>query len=508
MQTNEMAPVQSRRRFLAGAAAAAAAVAAPSANAAAKKVAFDKIFDVIVVGSGFAALAAALRAKEEGASVLLVEKMPAFGGNSAINGGAFAVAGSPLQEKEGIKDSPELMLKDMIRSGRGLSHVDLLKMIVEGTRPAFDWVVKYGVKFKPFVQHFGGHSVPRIMQTLESTGGGITRPLTEACAKNGVELHKRCLMEDFVRNDSGRIIGIRAREGYLCPNEKSGVPMTYGARRGVVMATGGFARNIWFRKQQDPLLDERLDSTNQPGATGEGLLKMLSIGAAPVQLDQIQLGPWSSPEEKGFGLVSQFNTIAGFPMGIMVDPRTGRRFCNELADRKERADKILTMIENGKPVYPICFTDSKGVEKAQTLKNGLKYNVIHKFDTLEGIAKAFGMPVAPFVKQVEEFNGYVKAKNDTQFHRPLQLAIVLDKPPFYAVKVWPKVHYCMGGAAISPKAEVLDVMGKPIPGLFAAGEVTGGAHGASRLGGCAIADGLCFGRIAGETAAHNKAASI
>ena len=280
--------------------------------------------------------------------------------------------------------------------------------------------------------------------------------------------------------------------------------MRYGSRRGVVMATGGFSRNVWFRQQQDPLLDSRLDSTNQPGATGEGLLHMLQIGAAPVQLDQIQLGPWSSPEEKGFGLVSQFNTIAGFPMGIMVDPRTGRRFCNELADRKDRADKILAMIENGKPVYPVCFTDSKGVAKAQTLKNGMKYNVIHKFDSLEGLAKGFGMPVAPFIAQVQEFNSYVRGKDDKQFHRPLQLAIVIDKPPFYAVRVWPKVHYCMGGAAINEKAEVMDVMGKTIPGLFAAGEVTGGIHGASRLGGCAIADGLCFGRIAGESAAKNS----
>ena len=114
------------------------------------------------------------------------------------------------------------------------------------------------------------------------------------------------------------------------------------------------------------------------------------------------------------------------------------------------------------------------------------------------------MPVAPFIAQVQEFNSYVRGKDDKQFHRPLQLAIVIDKPPFYAVRVWPKVHYCMGGAAINEKAEVMDVMGKTIPGLFAAGEVTGGIHGASRLGGCAIADGLCFGRIAGESAAKNS----
>ena len=358
--------VSRRQLIAAGAVGAAVAATTSAAQAASKKPQFDKVYDVIVVGSGFAGLAAALESRLGGAEVLLIEKMPAFGGNSAINGGAFSVAGSPLQKKFGIKDSPEQMLADMIRSGRGLSHVDLLKMVVEGSLPAYEFTLRHGVKYKDFVQHFGGHSVPRTLQTVESTGGGITRPLTESCRKHGVELHLRAKMEEFIRDDDGRVVGLVVRERYLFPNEESGVLQRYGARKGVIMATGGFSRNIWFRRQQDPNLDERLDSTNHPGATGEGMLKMFAIGAAPVQVDQIQLGPWSSPDERGFGLVSQFNTIAGFPMGIMVDVRNGRRFCNELADRKERTDAILGLMDNGKPVYPVCFTDSKGVEKAHS----------------------------------------------------------------------------------------------------------------------------------------------
>ena len=500
-----------RRRMLIGGALGTAAGAATGLVQAAdsKSTAkFDKIYDVIVVGSGFAGLAAALEARLGGASVLLIEKMPAFGGNSAINGGAFSVAGTPLQKKMGIKDSPEQMLADMIKSGRGLSHLDLLKMVVYGSLPAYEFTLRHGVKYKDFVQHFGGHSVPRTLQTVESTGGGITRPLTESCIKHGVDMRLRAKMEKFVRDEDGRVIGLVVRERYLFPDEKSGVLQTYGARKGVVMATGGFSRNVWFRKQQDPQLDERLDSTNQPGATGEGLLKMLAIGGAPVQIDQIQLGPWCSPDERGFGLVSQFNTIAGFPMGIMVDVRTGKRFCNELADRKERTDAILGLMENGKPVYPVCFTDSKGVAKAQTLKNGLKYGVIKKFDTLEDLAKAYGIPAKPFVEQVARFNEMVKAKDDKEFHRSLALAIVLDKAPFYACRVWPKVHYCMGGVGITKNAEVYGIDGSVIPGLYACGEVTGGTHGASRLGGCAIADGLVMGRVAAESVLKAKPAAI
>lgn len=499
---------QSRRRLLIGGSLGLATAAITQKASANETPRFDKVYDIIVVGSGFAGLAAALEAREQGASVLLIEKMPVYGGNSAINGGAFSVAGTPLQKKLGIKDSPEQMMQDMIRSGRGLSHVNLLKMVVEGSLPAYEFTVRHGVKYKDFIQHFGGHSVPRTVQTVESTGGGITRPLAEACKKYGVEMHLRAKMENFVRNDAGRVIGLTVRERYQFPNEESGVMQTYGARKGVIMATGGFSRNVWFRKQQDPNLDERLDSTNQPGATGEGLLKMLSIGGAPVQIDQIQLGPWCSPDERGFGLVSQFNTVAGFPMGVMVDVRNGKRFCNELADRKERTDAILNLMENGKPVYPVCFTDSKGVEHAQTLKNGLKYGVIKQFDNVKDLAKAYGIPADALEATVKRWNEMVAKKKDEDFHRALDLAIQLDKPPFYAARVWPKVHYCMGGVGITPKAEVVNVAGEVIPGLYACGEVTGGTHGASRLGGCAIADGLVMGRVAADSAVKQKAIKL
>lgn len=503
---------QSRRSFLKLSALGGSALACMAAplRAQGNKPQFNKVADVIVIGSGFAGLAAALEAVEQGRSVMLLEKMPAFGGNSAINGGAFAVAGSPLQAKEGIKDSPELMLQDMIKSGRGLSHVDLLKNIVYGTRPAFDFTVKYGVQYKPFVQHFGGHSVPRIMQTIESTGGGITRPLVEAARKLGVDMHLNCAVTDFVQDKDGRVIGVKVLERHNYEKPSSGIAQVYGARRGIIAAAGGFSQNVAFCMQQDPLLGPNLESTNHPGATGEVLQAMLALGALPVQLDQIQLGPWSSPDERGFGLVSQFNTIAGFPKGIMVDKRTGRRFVDELADRKARADAILQQLdENGKPVYPICFTDSEGAKLAQTLPNGLKYGVIKKFNTIGELADHYGIPKEALIKQVEEFNGYIRAKKDAQCGRPLDIAIEIKTAPFYAARVWPKVHYCMGGVGITKDAEVINVRTQqPIPGLYAAGEVTGGTHGASRLGGCAIADGLVTGRVAGAAAAKAPAADL
>lgn len=369
---------------------------------------YHKIYDVIVVGSGFAGLAAALEAAQAGRSVLVIDKMPVFGGNSAINGGAVAVAGSPLQEKEGIVDSPELMFKDMLKAGRGLNDKDQLKILVSNTMEAYEFTLKHGVKYKPFVQHFGGHSVPRTLQTVESSGAGITRPLKESAAKIGVVFRSRCKLESFLQNAEGRVIGLTVRDGYRFPDEQTGQIRHYGARYGVVMCSGGFSNDLRFRKMQNPMLDERVDSTNHPGATSECLVQMLRIGATPVQLDLIQLGPWSSPDERGFGYVSQFNTISGFPNGIMVNPRSGHRFTNELADRKEREEGILAQVdEKGEPLYPICFTTLEGAKQAQSLGHALHYGVAWQFDSLDQLAAHFGIPYDVLTEEVDAYNAAV-----------------------------------------------------------------------------------------------------
>lgn len=476
----------------------------------ASAVRYHKIYDVIVVGSGFAGLAAALEAVQAGRSVLVIDKMPVPGGNSAINGGAVAVAGSPLQQQEGIVDSPELMYQDMLKAGRGLNDKEQLKILVTNTRAAYEFTLRHGVKYKPFLQHFGGHSVPRTLQTLESSGAGITRPLKASAEKMGVRFRIRCKLESFVQNPEGRVIGLKVRDGYRFPDEQSGKSRHYGARYGVVMCCGGFSHDVRFRKMQNPGLDERIDSTNHPGATAECLVQMLRIGATPVQLDLIQLGPWTSPDERGFGYVSQFNTIAGFPNGIMVNPRTGQRFTNELADRKEREEGILAQVdEKGNPLYPVCFTTLEGAKLAQSLGHALHYGVAWQFDTLEQLAAHFAIPYAALKEEVDAYNAAVARKGGDRMNKDVSRAIALAQGPYVAVRVWPKVHYVMGGVQISMRAEVLNAAdSKPIPGLYAAGEATAGSHGGSRLGSCSVADCLVFGRIAGLSAATAAHASF
>ena len=214
---------------------------------------------------------------------------------------------------------------------------------------------------------------------------------------------------------------------------------------------------------------------------------LFKIGAVPVHLSWIQNGPWASPNEKGFGVGSSYQIAAGFRFGIMIDKKTGKRFVNELADRKTRADAMFKVIgDPKKPNYPFTIADSdEGVLAAQTLEKCLERKVVLKFDSIEAVAKHFGVPLEPFKAQIKEYNEGVKAGKD-EFGKPIDKFIKpIEKAPFYVMEGVPKPHHTMGGVMINSKGEVLDTeTGNPIPGLYAAGEVVGGPHGASRLGSC------------------------
>jgi len=447
-----MKTTPSRRSFLKLAAACTAPAFGSLAFAAPQtQQKFDKVADVIVIGSGFAGLAAALEAKEKGASVMLLEKMPAYGGNSAINGGAFAVAGSPLQEKEGIKDSPELMLQDMIKSGRGLSHVDLLKNIVYGTRPAFDFTVKYGVKYKPFVQHFGGHSVPRIMQTVESTGGGITRPLVEAAKNLGVDMHLGCAVTDLILNNEGRVIGVKVLERHDYRKENSGVPQVYGARKGVVAATGGFSQNVAFRMQQDPTLGPNLESTNHPGATGDVLIDLVDIGAGTRGLDYIQCIPGGVPGEKH--APNLFTHVDRF-LFVNLD---GKRFIKEDARRDVLRDAMLDQPK----AIAWTIVDADGFEQQKNSKGpeneaALKAGTLYYADSIEDLAKKIGVPANNLKEAVDTYNKAVETKKDPLGRAEGVLVNKIIKAPFYAGRVTMKRHHTMGGVIINKDAQVID----------------------------------------------------
>ncbi len=501
MSTNNLL---GRRNFIKGIGAASIAIAAPAMAISEKTdgVEWDKEVEILIVGSGFAGLAAAIEATRQGAKdVHIFEKMSYYGGNSAINGGLFAAPQTPMQKKEGIKDSVDTMVQDQVNAGRGIADVALLDHIAKHAMEALQMTLDVGAEYHPYLQQLGGHSVARTYQTTVSCGAGITQPLLEECRKIGVHTHNRTKFEGFILGQNDEVIGVKMRDNYYFGEDQPGKTSNIRVKRGVIMATGGFAQNIDLRMSQDPTLTAEVGCTNAPGATGEGMYQMFRLGAVPVHLAHIQSGPWASPDEGGFGYVSNYS-IYNFPHSIAINRLTGQRFMNEIADRKTRADAELNCRDaKGDALPPILITSYKDSKKHPNTKKVIKYNVGWKFDSIEDLAKHFEVPLTPLKQQIGEYNEYVKTQNDPQFGKNMTEAKgKFIEAPFTVVRLWPKVHYCQGGVQINTKAEVKDSLtGKSIKGLYAAGEVTGGIHGVSRLGSCSIPECMVMGMTAARS---------
>lgn len=460
---------------------------------------WDEDYDVIVVGAGFAGLSAAIEAHNAGASVILIEKMMAPGGNSTISDGGIAAAGTRIQAKLGIDDSSDLMYADMLRAGLGLNHPALVRELVTRSAETFQWSIDYlGVEYLDRVDQFGGHSVPRCYTAANVSGATIVRRQVLKLRELGIPLRLQTCMKAFVLDADGRVCGLVVQQDYDHNSPNAGTEHYIGARRAIVLTTGGFGADVRFRSIHDPRLNEGVDTTNVRFATAEALIEALRIGAMPVHLSHIQLGPWASPDEKGYGAGPRFADYVAFQYGMVVHPETGQRFINELADRKTLSDAILAV---GRPCIGIA--DAHAVEHSGwSLDRCLEKGVVRTFSRLEDLAAHYGVPPGALAETAARFSEHVTKGADTDFGKPMLAgAAPLTHPPYYAMRLWPKVHHTMGGIQIDAKARVIDIDGHPIAGLYAAGEVTGGVHGACRLGSCAITECLVFGRIAGRNAA-------
>lgn len=468
---------------------------------------WDETYDVVIIGSGFAGLAAAIEAKKAGASTIVLEKMPTAGGNSIINGGILSATGCPQQLKHGIKDSPELLAKDMQVAGLFMNQPEKVKLVAESALSNYEWTVnELGVEWnQDAIGQEGGHSVPRYVFTKNGSGSGIVSKELQKIKELGVPLRLRCLVETIIRDDSGRVLGVKVRNGYRFPRANTGKVKFIRATKAVILCYGGFSNDVEYRMMQDPKLNEKFTSTNQPGATAELWRETARIGCAQVQNDWIQCTPWNSPKEKGMGIGWTFSQSGAAEFGLWVST-SGKRFVNELANCKIRADAIFAEQANGYRAVAICTENNLGAYKTArpgTLEKLLENGIVKKYSSLDAIAADFKIPAAELKKTVAEFNKAVETKKDPAFGRYINAE---QKPlvqgPWYAAEMSPKVHHCMGGLYTDLDCRVIDISTKkPIPGLFAAGEATCGVHGAVRLGSCAILDCLVNGRIAGKKAA-------
>jgi fumarate reductase flavoprotein subunit len=461
---------------------AASAIAKPSVVLAAAGT--DTKADVVVIGAGGAGYSAAITAHDAGARVIVLEKMPITGGNTQIASGGMNSAGTKHQAAQGIKDSWELMRDDTLKGGKNMGIPELVEILAKESAAANDWMTSLGADLSGITRG-GGASATRFHAPKDGSpvGPELLRVLRAAAAERKID----------VRTNS-RVLRINASGGAVTGVDvEERVHTHYRIEaRAIVVAAGGFSANKEMVRKYCPKC-EGMATSNQPGATGDGMLLAEQVGAELIQMDQVQIHPSLGANTNI--LVTEASRGAG---AIMIN-REGKRFIDELTTRDRASAAILE--QTGKTVFLVF---DGGIRKRLKTFEGLFHLGLGKeAPTVEALAKTLGVDPAVFATTIANYNKYQQSKNDLEFKRG-DMALPLTQAPFCSIEIQPGVHYTMGGIAINGKAQALAKGGKPVPGLYAAGEVTGGVHGANRLGGNSTIETVVFGRIAGREAAQHR----
>ena len=489
--------------------------------------------DVVIVGAGGAGMTAAITAANEGKSVVIVESQAMVGGNSVRATGGMNAAKTVYQDENtfeqaagvektlasaaekyadnetitalaatvaeqwaayqanptGYFDSVELMELDTMIGGKGINDPALVETLCEGTADAIDWLDENGITLHN-VSSFGGASVKRIHRPVGddgkvvSVGSYMIPRLQQACEKAGVQILLSTTAEEIL-TDGGKAVGIKATGA-------AGETVTVNAKA-VILASGGFGANLDMVVEYKPELKGFM-TTNAPGILGQGIAMAQAIGADTVDMDQIQIHP-----------TVQYDSAALITEGLRGDGAIlvnaeGKRFIDEVGTR----DVVSAAEVAQTGGYSWLVVDQKMADASSVIQGYIKKGYTVEGKTYEELAEAMGVDSAAFAETMANWNQCVADKTDAEFGRT-SFANPLDTAPYYAIKVTAGVHHTMGGLKIDTNTEVLDADGNAIPGLFAAGEITGGVHGANRLGGNAVADFTVFGRIAGKAASDYAA---
>ena len=490
--------------------------------------------DVVVVGAGGAGMTAAITAAGEGKSVVILESQSMVGGNSVRATGGMNAGKTVYQDENefgesagvektlktaaekyadnetitalaktvseqwaayqanptGYFDSVELMELDTMIGGKGINDPELVETLCANSADAIDWLDEHGITLHN-VSSFGGASVKRIHRPVNAEGktvsvGSYMIPLLqENCEKAGVKMMLDTTATEILTDANGAACGVKATGA-------SGETVTVNAKA-VVLTSGGFGANLDMVVKYKPELKGFM-TTNAPGILGQGIEMATAIGAGTVDMDQIQIHP-----------TVEANTAALITEGLRGDGAIlvnadGKRFIDEVGTRD--VVSAAEIAQTGS--YSWLVVDQAMVDASSVIQGYIKKGYTVTGETYEELGKAMGVDEAAFAETMKTWNGYVEAKNDPDFGRT-SFANPLDTAPYYAIKVTAGVHHTMGGLTINTNTEVLDTNGNVIPGLFAAGEITGGVHGANRLGGNAVADFTVFGRIAGQAASDYAA---
>ena len=437
--------------------------------------------DIAVIGAGGAGMTAAIKAKQAGKNVIILERMPYAGGNTTKATGGMNAAETHYQAEQGIEDSVEVFVEDTMKAGHNINDRKLVTIMAEMSARAIEWLDSIGAPL-PKVSFSGGATNKRIHAPEDGSGVGaylVTRFLRTLDDLQIPVLYDTTATKLMTLD--GAVVGVMA--------ESDSAIYTIHAKA-VVLATGGFGNNEEMIVRYRPDLLGTV-TTSAPGIMGDGIVMAEAVGADLVDIEQIQLHP--TVEQGTSMLITE--SVRGD--GAILVNQNGERFIDELQPRD-----VVSAGELEQPgSYAYILFDQRLRDGLKAIEKYVSTGIVVQADTIEGLAEQLDIDPATLAKTLSDWNSYVAAQNDPDFGRTTGMEADLSVAPYYAIKIAPGIHHTMGGVHIDTEARVINTEGEPIPGLFAAGEVTGGVHGGNRVGGNAVADIVVFGGIAGESAA-------
>lgn len=441
--------------------------------------------DVLVIGAGGSGHIAALTAKNNGASVILVEKMPIPGGNSQLAAGGMNAAETTYQKSLNIPDTKESMFQDTMKGGKNISNPDLVKVLADNSAGSMAWLTSIGAKLSAV--NIGGGATYKRFHAPEggaAVGSYLVNIYKDVAEKEGLDVRLNSPAVKLIVDETGAV------KGAVIDGKHSGLYEIHA--KSVVLTSGGFSANpdrvVSYRPEYTGMT-----TSNQPGATGDGLDLAKEADADFIDMKQIQIHPSIAV---GSGTLI---TEAVRGVGAIMVNHEGNRFYDELSTRDKVSAAILA--QPGKTAYLIL--DDNIRKSLNQIEGYFHLNLAKEAPTLEELAKLINVPAENLVNTVEEYNNAVDTKKDRFDKKPQTLEKKVEKGPFVAIEIAPGVHYTMGGIKINTDSQVINSKNEPIPNFYGAGEVTGGVHGANRLGGNSISETVTFGRIAGAKAAEN-----
>lgn len=447
----------------------------------------EKQYDVIIVGAGGAGLSAAVMAAREGASVAVLEKMSEPGGNTVRATAMYNCVDDKLQHPLGIYDSEEDFYNETYNGGYQKAKPELVRILTSQADEGKLFLEELGLQFDTVIDNCLGGKIARGHYSLAHNGTDYVQVLWQACNDLGVDFYLNTKANELIMAQDS-VIGVEAY--------RKGETIEFYANNGVVLASGGFGQNVEMRMYYNRNLTGELLCSNAPGATGDGIIMASKIGASLINMEYIELYPMGDSYDGGLR-----NSIPNvINKGILVNQQ-GQRFVREDGARDVLSQAILD--QKGSYAYSIVDDDFEIFADDRSYLEGLVLmGYVEKANSIDELAQLIDIDADILINTIDQYNQSVALKSDCLGRETLINAI--DKPPFYANMKKPTIHHTLGGIEINEMAQVLNQDKQPINGLFAAGEVTGGIHGANRLGGNSFPDMIVFGRIAGKNAALNQ----